>query len=207
MSLLNVAKLSARLADLDPLVAAGRVTRISGIVVEAALPQVAVGTACEISAAGGRTVAAEVVGFSGPHVLLMAFGDVSGIGEGCAVVARSSAGLIPVGDALLGRVVNAAMEPIDGLGPVVLPARAPLSAVPPPAMTRKRISKPMELRVRALDSVLTCGIGQRLGIMAGPGVGKSVLLGMLAQNAEADVIVVGLVGERGREVREFVERD
>ena len=207
MSLLNVSRLADRLKAVDPMVTSGRVTRISGIVVEAALPRVAVGTACDISAAGGRMVTAEVVGFAGPHVLLMAFGDVSGIGEGCSVVPRASAGTVPVGDALLGRVVNAAMEAIDGLPALVLPARMPLSAAPPPAMTRKRISRPMELRVRALDGLLTCGIGQRLGIMAGPGVGKSVLLGMLAQNADADVIVVGLIGESGRVVREFVERD
>jgi flagellum-specific ATP synthase len=207
VSLIDVARLERRLREVDPVVTAGRVTRVSGIVVEAALPQVAVGTSCEISAAGDRIVSAEVVGFSGPHVLLMAFGDVSGIGEGCPVVPRSSAGMIPVGDALLGRVVNAAMEPIDGLGELPLNARVPLSVAPPPAMTRRRISGPLELRVRALDGLLTCGIGQRLGIMAGPGVGKSVLLGMLAQNAAADVIVVGLIGERGREVREFVERD
>jgi flagellum-specific ATP synthase len=108
---------------------------------------------------------------------------------------------------LLGRVVNAAMEPIDGLSPLALHTRASLHAAPPPAMTRQRIRVPMEMKVRALDTMLTCGRGQRLGIMAGPGVGKSVLLGMLAQNAAADVIVVGLIGERGREVREFVERD
>jgi flagellum-specific ATP synthase len=207
VSLINVARLERRLRDVDPVITAGRVTRVSGIVVEAALPQVAVGTSCEITAAGDRVVSAEVVGFSGPHVLLMAFGDVSGIGEGCPVVPRSSAGMIPVGEALLGRVVNAAMEPIDGLGELALNMRVPLSVAPPPAMTRRRISRPLELRVRALDGLLTCGIGQRLGIMAGPGVGKSVLLGMLAQNAAADVIVVGLIGERGREVREFVERD
>jgi flagellum-specific ATP synthase len=207
VSLLNVSRMKDRLRDVDPVVTSGRVTRISGIVVEAALPQVAVGTACEITAAGDRVVAAEVVGFSGPHVLLMAFGDVSGIGEGCPVVPRSSAGMVPVGEALLGRVVNAAMEPIDGLAPLALHTRVSLSAAPPPAMTRQRIRVPMEMKVRALDTMLTCGRGQRLGIMAGPGVGKSVLLGMLAQNAAADVIVVGLIGERGREVREFVERD
>jgi flagellum-specific ATP synthase len=207
VSLINVARLEARLRSVDPVVTSGRVTRVSGIVVEAALPQVAVGTSCEITAAGDRAVAAEVVGFAGPHVLLMAFGDLTGIGEGCPVVPRSSAGMIPVGEALLGRVVNAAMDPIDGLPAPALKAHAALHATPPPAMMRKRISQPLELRVRALDAMLTCGIGQRLGIMAGPGVGKSVLLGMLAQNAAADVIVVGLIGERGREVREFVERD
>ena len=207
MTLLDRARIERVLGDLDPLVVSGRVTRVSGIVVEAALPQVAVGTSCEIQSMGNRTVAAEVVGFSGAHALLMPFGEVAGIGEGCAVHPKESAGQVPVGEALLGRVVNAAMEPVDGLPRPALGIRVPLHAAPPLAMTRRRISQPLEMRIRALDAFLTCGEGQRLGIMAGPGVGKSVLLGMLARNASADVIVVGLVGERGREVREFVERD
>jgi flagellum-specific ATP synthase len=207
LSLLDTVRIARALADIDPMVVSGRVTRVSGIIVEAALPHVAVGTSCEIQALGGRQIPAEVVGFAGPHALLMPFGEVTGIGEGCKVLPKASAGMIPVGEELLGRVVNAGMEPVDGLPPMVLRAKAALHAVPPPAMTRRRISEPMELGVRALDSFLTCGEGQRLGVMAGPGVGKSVLLGMLARNASADVIVVGLVGERGREVREFVERD
>jgi flagellum-specific ATP synthase len=207
LSLLDTARIGRALAGVDPVVVSGRVTRVSGIIVEAALPQVAVGTSCEIQAMGGRQVAAEVVGFAGPHALLMPFGEVAGIGEGCPVRPRASAGEVPVGEGLLGRVVNAAMEPVDGLPPVMLRGRASLHQAPPPAMTRRRIMEPLELGVRSLDSFLTCGEGQRLGIMAGPGVGKSVLLGMLARNASADVIVVGLVGERGREVREFVERD
>jgi flagellum-specific ATP synthase len=207
VSLLDTARIARALRAVEPVVVSGRVTRVSGIIVEAALPQVAVGTSCEIQAIGGRRIPAEVVGFAGAHALLMPFGEVTGIGEGCAVLPRASAGEVPVGDALLGRVVNAAMEPVDGLPPMFLRGRASLHQAPPPAMTRRRIMDPLELGVRALDAFLTCGEGQRLGVMAGPGVGKSVLLGMLARNASADVIVVGLVGERGREVREFVERD
>jgi flagellum-specific ATP synthase len=207
VSLFDLERVRRAIELVDPCVVAGRVTRASGILVEAALPRVAVGTSCEIRAAGGKSIAAEVVGFAGPQALLMPFGEVSGIGEGCAVVPRASAGEISVGETLLGRVVDAAMRPLDGQPAPVLRARVSLAATPPPAMSRRRISQPLVLGLRAIDACLTCGEGQRLGIMAGPGVGKSVLLGMLARSASADVIVVGLVGERGREVREFVERD
>lgn len=185
----------------------GRIVKATGLLLEAALPQVALGTSCEIKAQHGRTVHAEVVGFNGPTALLVPFGDMEGICEGCAVVPRANAGEVPVGDALLGRVVDARMVPIDAGPPMVLPERARLSAAPPNAMSRRRITTPMPTGVRALDACLTVGEGQRLGIMAGPGVGKSVLLGMVARHSKADVIVVGLIGERGREVREFIERD
>jgi flagellum-specific ATP synthase len=207
VSLLNLERVKRVLDKAEPLVMAGRVTRVSGIIVEAALPNVAVGTSCEIQAAGGRTVAAEVVGFAGSQALLMPFGEVKGIGEGCPVFPRASAGEVGAGEALLGRVVDAAMKPVDGLGPLKLQGRVALHAPPPPAMTRRRISQPLQLGIRSIDAFLTCGEGQRICVMAGPGVGKSVLLGMLARSADADVIVCGLIGERGREVREFVERD
>lgn len=190
----------------EPLPVQGRVVRASGLIIEATLPGVAVGAACEIQA-GSRNVAAEVVGFSGATALLMPFGTMTGICEGCPVTERPAAGELPVGDALLGRVVDTAMRPLDG-GPLpLLRGRAPLHASPPPAMSRRRISRPLPTGIRAIDALLTVGEGQRMGIMAGPGVGKSVLMGMLARSAEVDAIVVGLVGERGREVREFVERD
>ena len=195
------------LGSIDPLVIQGRIVRASGLIIEASLPRVALGTACEIRAEGGRVVQAEVVGFNGPTALLMPLGEMEGICEGCAVVPRASAGELPVGDALLGRVVDARMAPIDGGPPVVLKDRVRLSAPPPPAMARRRIQKPLVLGIRSLDGCLTLGEGQRIGVMAGPGVGKSVLLGMVARHAKADIIVVGLIGERGREVREFVERD
>lgn len=207
MSLVDLVRCREVIARAEPVVLAGKVIRASGIIVEAALPQVAVGTSCEIRAADGRSLAAEVVGFSGSHALLMPFGDLKGIGDGCTVIPRASAGEIPVGSALLGRVVDAAMKPIDSGPPLTLRSRADIHASPPSAMTRRRITDPLVLGLRAVDACLTCGEGQRLCIMAGPGVGKSVLLGMLARSANADVIVVALIGERGREVREFVERD
>jgi flagellum-specific ATP synthase len=207
MSLINLVALKRTLYEAESCVLAGKVTRAAGIVVEAILPQVAVGTSCEIRTNGGQIITAEVVGFSASNAILMPFGDVKGIGEGCPVIPRASAGEILVGDRLLGRVVNAAIEPLDDLGSLPLDVRVPLHTYAPRAMSRKRIFRPLVLGIRSIDAVLTCGEGQRLGIMAGPGIGKSVLLGMLARSANADVIVVGLVGERGREVREFVERD
>lgn len=195
------------IATAEPMPITGTVVRATGLLVEAALPRVSVGTACEILTRDGVLVGAEVVGFQGGIARLMPLGDIRGIGEGCAVVPRVDAAGIPVGDALLGRVLDPAMRPLDG-GPVpILPARAPLAAPPPLAMTRRRIDRPLELGIRSIDAMLTIGQGQRLGIMAGPGVGKSVLMGMLARGADVDVIAVGLVGERGREVREFIERD
>ncbi len=205
--LLDVPRIRQALAGAETTVLAGRVTRASGIMIEATLPQVTVGTACEIRASNGKVIGAEVVGFTGSHALLMPFGEVNGVGEGCAVVPRSRAAEIAVGEALLGRVVDAGLRPLDDKPMPMLAERALLNAPPPPAMTRQRIRRPLVLGIRALDGCLTCGEGQRLGIMAGPGVGKSVLLGMLARSASADVVVVGLIGERGREVREFVERD
>jgi flagellum-specific ATP synthase len=207
MTPIDMERIRRKLATADSSVLFGRVTRASGILVEAALPQVTVGTACEIRPPNCPPILAEVVGFSGSRALLMPFEEVKGIGEGCLVFPRVSAGEIGVGEALLGRVVDPSMRPVDGGPPLTLRGRAPIHATPPPAMQRRRIDRPLILGIRVLDAVLTCGEGQRLGIMAGPGVGKSVLLGMLARSASADVIVVGLVGERGREVREFVERD
>ncbi len=207
MSLFDPERLRAALAESDPLVVQGRIIRAAGLVMEAALPGVAMGTQCEIQGAGSKTVSAEVVGFNGGRALLMPFGEVQGIGEGSVVIPRAGSSDLPVGDALLGRVVDGSMRPIDG-GPLpLLRRRLPLQTSPPPAMSRRRITAPLPLGIRALDTCLTLGEGQRMGILSGAGVGKSVLLGMLARSAEVDVVVVGLVGERGREVREFVERD
>jgi flagellum-specific ATP synthase len=207
MSLVDLERLQAVLRRAEPLPLQGRVLRATGLVVEAALPRVPVGTSCEIKVGDERRVLAEVVGFSGANALLMPFGEMQGICEGCAVVPRDSAAEVPVGEALLGRVVDAGMRPIDGKLAPRLSHRAALNGRPPAAMRRKRISRPQVLGIKSIDGLLTVGEGQRLGVLAGPGVGKSVLLGMVARHASADVIVVALVGERGREVREFVERD
>jgi len=192
-------------ADSTPLT--GTVIRAAGLLIEAALPRVPVGTTCEIRATDGGIVRAEVVGFAGGTAHLMPLGEIHGIGQGCEVVPRASADRIGVGEGLLGRIVDASLRPIDG-GPIpVLRHRTPLGAAPPPALTRRLVNQAIPLGIRSIDSVITVGEGQRMAIMAGAGVGKSVLLGMLARSAQADVVVVGLIGERGREVREFVERD
>jgi FliI/YscN family ATPase len=207
VSALNIAQVRRVIRDCDPLVVEGRVVRASGLVIEALLPAAAVGTACEIHASDGRQISAEVVGFTGSNALLMTFGDTRGISENCAVRPQGRGAEVSVGDGLLGRIVNPSMRPLDGGTAPILNHRVPLDASPPPAMTRRRIEQTVHTGIRAIDGLLTLGQGQRVGIMAGPGVGKSVLLGMLARHADADVIVVGLIGERGREVREFVERD
>ncbi len=207
MSLLDAARLDRAISRCDSIVMEGRVLRATPALVEASLPKVAVGTTCEIRVDARRSVAAEVVGFDGGVALLMPFGDMHGVAEGARVLPRSSASEVAVGPALVGRVVDPWMRPIDGLPSPVLGRRAPLIAEPPPPMSRRRILSPLPTGVRALDLLLPLGEGQRLGVFAGPGVGKSVLLGMLARHTSAERIVVALVGERGREVREFVERD
>ena len=207
MSATDIDRVRRVLASSAPLPVTGRVIRAAGVVVEASLPRVAMGAQCEIQLDGEEKLLAEVVGITAGHALLLPFGDLRGIREGCTVIQRGGAAEIPVGDALLGRVVDARMRPIDGGPPLLLRARARLDQTPPPAMSRRRIAAQLHTGVRVLDACLCIGEGQRVAVMAGPGVGKSVLLGMLARHSGADVIVVGLIGERGREVREFVERD
>ncbi len=207
MSVVDLAAFRRALEGADSMPLTGTVIRATGLLVEAALPRVPVGTTCEIRAAGEGVVLAEVVGFQGGTARLMPLSDIHGIGEGCDVVPRAAADRIPVGEGLLGRVVDASLRPVDGGPAPVLRHRTALHASPPPALHRRRVARPVPVGIRAIDATLTVGEGQRLAIMAGPGVGKSVLLGMLARSADADVVVVGLIGERGREVREFVERD
>lgn len=205
---IDFSRLKKNLDRAETVVVQGRIVKATGLILEASLPRVALGTACEIQDDEGNVVqTAEVVGFNGGTAILVPFGEMEGIREGSIVIPRASAGELNVGEALLGRVVDARMHPLDGGAAMVLPDRVKLSAAPPPAMQRRRIDKPMPLGVKALDACLTLGEGQRVGVMAGPGVGKSVLLGMIAKHAKADVIVCGLIGERGREVREFIERD
>jgi flagellum-specific ATP synthase len=204
---IDLEALARTLAATETLPVTGTVVHATGLVVEASLPRVAVGTGCEIRARDGALVQAEVIGVQGDIARLMALSDIHGISEGCEVVPRATAGQIAVGDELLGRVVDASLRPMDG-GPLpILRQHAALHAQPPTALSRRRVSQPLPVGIRAIDTCLTVGEGQRLAIMAGAGVGKSVLLGMLARSSQADVVVVGLVGERGREVREFVERD
>jgi flagellum-specific ATP synthase len=186
----------------------GRVRDLIGLVVEATGLEAEVGEACVVETGRDHEpVPAEVVGFRGDRTLLMPLGDMHGIGPGKTVTGTGEPFRIAAGDGLLGRVVNGLGRPIDGLGD--LPPGRPRSTIarPPDPLERPRITERVALGVRALDALVPCGRGQRLGIFAGSGVGKSSLLGMIARSTSADVNVIALVGERGREVREFVERD
>ncbi len=184
----------------------GQLNRMIGLTLEALGCQAAVGDRCEVSAANGESIEAEVVGFSGERLYLMPTGDVHGVKPGARVVPRHGAGYVKVGPELLGRVIDGAGAPLDGRGPIFADGRVRLTGTPLNPLAREPISRPLDVGVRAINSLLTVGRGQRLGLFAGSGVGKSVLLGMMARYTEADVIVVGLIGERGREVKEFIEK-
>lgn len=188
----------------------GRVVAVRGLLVEIAGPigAMAVGGRIDIEGAGARLIPCEVIGFSGDRALVMPFGALEGVRRGCrAIVGPSASGVRPSA-AWRGRVVNALGEPIDGKGPLPSgPALYRFRNAPPPAHARQRVGEPLDLGVRALNTFVTCCRGQRLGIFAGSGVGKSVLLAMLARNTANAVSVIGLVGERGREVQEFLQDD
>jgi len=167
-----------------------------------------VGARIVIETGGNRFIPAEVIGFSGSNAVVMPFGGLDGVRRGCRAVIATAASQVRPSPAWLGRVINAMGEPIDGKGPLVQgPSPMPYRNSPPPAHSRKRVGAPLDLGVRALNTFLTCCRGQRLGIFAGSGVGKSVLLSMLARNVDADITVIGLIGERGREVQEFLQED
>ncbi len=186
----------------------GIVKQVVGLVIESTGPEAAVGDVCEIRyRRNAPPVAAEVVGFKDGRTLLMPLGEMGGIAPGSVVVPTHRSLLAPVGPGLLGRVIDSLGEPIDGLGPVDARAYRPVNAPPPNPLERSRIEEPLGTGIRAIDACLTCGRGQRFGIFAGSGVGKSMLMGMVARSSKARVNVIALVGERGREVKDFIERD
>jgi flagellum-specific ATP synthase len=200
--------LVAAVQAVDPLVVTGKVAGVSGLLIESrgGLSRLSVGARAEIDRHGRPPLPAEVVGFREAKALLMPFGPVEGVAPGADIRIVESASVVRPTAAWLGRIVNAFGEPIDGKGPLPSGPRAyPLRAAPPPAHTRGRVGERLDTGVRALDVFATTCRGQRMGIFAGSGVGKSVLLSMLARRAECDAVVVGLIGERGREVREFIE--
>jgi flagellum-specific ATP synthase len=202
--------LAEQIADIDGVEIYGRVVGVRGLMVEVAGPLYAmsVGSRLTIESGSGLAVPCEVVGFSGQHALAMPFAALEGVRRGCRAVVSSAAGSVRPSERWLGRVVNAMGVPIDGLGPLPAgPAPYPFRASPPAAHARMRVGQPLDLGVRALNTFLTVCRGQRMGIFSGSGVGKSVLLSMLARNVSADVSVIGLVGERGREVQEFLQDD
>ena len=186
----------------------GRVTAVLGMLVEVGGVQrrLSIGDRCRIAARGRRHLACEVVGFRDDHAILMPFGALEGVGLGCKAEVVDVEPVVSPTEKWLGRVVNAMGEPIDGRGPLPEGDTAyPLRNRPPPAHTRQRVRGKVDLGVRAINTFLTCCRGQRLGIFSGSGVGKSILLGMMARYTAADVNVIGLIGERGREVQEFIE--
>lgn len=194
-----------RLAEPLPLTVEGRVTRMVGLTVEAEGIQADIGSRCLIENSNGSEVETEVVGFAGEHLYLMPTGDVRGIGPNSRVVPTNKVYDAPVGEQLLGRVIDGAGNPLDGKGPLGTHERMPLTGHFINPMARKPIHEPLDVGVRAINSMLSVGRGQRMGLFAGSGVGKSVLLGMMTKFTTADVIVVGLIGERGREVKEFID--
>lgn len=212
-------------AEPVPLETVGRLVRVAGLVLEATGVRLPVGSVCEVRMDGATPVTAEVVGFNGDRAYLMPTGDVHGLASGARVIPRPTPVVplqlgamrhpwrrgedrtlhLPVGDGLLGRVVDSHGHPMDRKGPIEQVHNEPLIRRPINAMDREPVRQPLDTGVRAINAMLTVGRGQRIGLFAGTGVGKSVLLGMMARYTKADVIVVGLIGERGREVKEFIE--
>jgi len=196
------------LGTVDPVRETGTVVKVAGPLVESTGPRAAVGEICPIlSAGGGEPIVAEVVGFRDHRLLLMAYGSMDGLRAGAEVRSTGRPLLAPVGEALLGRVLDGLGRPIDGRGALDGATLAPVAVRPPHPLERQRIQDPLGTGIRAIDGLITVGRGQRVGIFAGSGVGKSVLLGTIARRTDAEVNVVALVGERGREVREFLDRD
>ncbi|HTR40580.1 MAG TPA: FliI/YscN family ATPase [Pseudomonadales bacterium] len=186
----------------------GRVVQLIGLVVESEGPLAAMGEVCYIqSARHGGTTLAEVVGFRNHHLLLMPLGEIHGIHPGSEVIATGAPLRVAVGSGLKGRVIDGLGNPLDGHGPIAAEHKVGLKLSPPHPLKRQRITNVFQTGIKAIDTFIPCGRGQRLGIFSGSGVGKSTLLGMMASQAEADVNVIALIGERGREVREFLERD
>ena len=191
----------------DPLCYKGKVKNITGMMIEASGFRGKIGDICVIGPQGENGVTAEVVGFREGNILLMAYGDVRGVGLGSVVVNTEHKLRVPVGDFLVGRVIDAMGRPIDGLAPFRPTAFYDIDAASTNPLERPRITEPLSYGVKAIDGMLTIGKGQRMGIFAGSGVGKSTLMGMIAKHVESDVNVIALVGERGREVKEFMEKD
>jgi flagellum-specific ATP synthase len=186
----------------------GKVTEVTGLLLRGYLPGASLGSVCEILPGNGeKPFLAEIVGFKDKSVLMMPYGDMRGVGLGAKIILRRQTATVKVGKELLGRVLDGLGRTIDGKGKIELTKEAPLYSELRNPLDRKPIKQPLDLGIRAMNGLLTVGQGQRISIMAGSGVGKSVLLGMMARNTKADVNVIALIGERGREVREFIEND
>lgn len=205
---MSLAVIQQRLDELSTTTVTGRVVKAVGLTLEATGSGAAVGQRCHIFSQRRQAILeGEVIGFREQRVIVMPFGPVRGIGAGDSVRYDPSSSRMLVGQNLLGRVVDGLGQPIDEKGPIQRSQRYALHAPAPAPLQRKRITTPMDLGIQTINSLLTCGVGQKMGIFAGSGVGKSVLMGMLCRHTKAEVNVIALVGERGREVREFLERD
>ncbi|MFN3821716.1 MAG: FliI/YscN family ATPase, partial [bacterium] len=191
---------------IPPFLRRGWVKQVIGLVIESQGPIVSIGDSCLVQSHRNGLIPAEVVGFKEGRVLLMPIGGMEGIGQGCEVIATGEPLSIPVGWGLVGRVVDGLGCPIDDKGPLSSVSYRPLITSAPHPLKRRPIRQPLTTGVRAIDGLLTCGKGQRLGIFSGSGIGKSVLLGMIARYTSADINVIALIGERGREVGEFVNQ-
>jgi FliI/YscN family ATPase len=197
----------ARVRQIEPAPVVGRITRAVGLLVESVGPAASVGDICEVRIGRGAPLPVEVVGFRDGRLLSVPLGDTAGIRPGDPIVARGGALTVRAGEALLGRVIDGLGRPIDGRPPPATDRVVPLRPAAINPMDRDPVRSPLGTGVRAIDALLTCGRGQRIGVFGGSGVGKSTLLGMMARGTEADVVVLGLIGERGREVRSFLEHD
>ena len=194
--------------ETDTIRTEGRVVQVIGTVIEGTLPDCSIGQLCQIAPGGGEPpLRAEVVGFRHNRVLIMPLGEMRGLKPGCRITSLRHAPTIAVGPALLGRVLDGLGNPMDGGPALVTEGYYPIYNDPVSAFHRERITESMDLGVRVINGLITCAVGQRVGIMAGSGVGKSTLLGMIARQTKAEINVIALVGERGRELREFIERD
>ncbi len=207
-AMIGINKYHMALDDLNPIRANGKVTKVVGLVTEAHGPISRLGSICDIYPKGNMPkVTAEVLGFRDNRILLMPLEEIRGIGPGSRVVARQQKASVCVGEGLLGRVLNGLGEPIDGKGPVPVDNEYPIYTNPMNPLLRKRISRPLDIGIRSINGLLTVGCGQRMGIFSGSGVGKSILLGMIARKTTADINVIALIGERGREVNDFIEKE
>ena len=195
------------LDDVDLLAYKGAILKVSGLTIESNGPEIGLGQICQIQIKNGNMVMAEVIGFRDGNLILLPLEHIDGISPGDTVIALDKPREIAIDENILGRVLDGLGRPIDGKGPLTGSEKRRLDNRSPPPLTREMITDPLALGIRAIDGMLTCGKGQRVGIFAGSGVGKSVLLGEIANGSDADVNVVALVGERGREVREFLEKD
>jgi flagellum-specific ATP synthase len=208
MSVINLSKYHEKLRKMNVIKTSGKVTQIVGLVLEASGLKSSIGEVCRIISRNEEvSIDAEIVGFKEGKALLMPLGDLRGIGPGAKVVATDHEFKVPVGERLLGRVLDGLGNPIDDKGPLKIKDYVPVYNTPSDPISRKKVEEPVATGIRSIDGCLTIGKGQRMGIFAGSGVGKSTALGMIARNTSADINVIALIGERGREVRDFIEKD